>query len=483
MKKNTNTRLKNEVASGLVYRFFERLGAKAITFIVSIVLARILMPEDYGVVAIVTIFIEIANVFVTYGFGNALIVFQDSDDVDFSTCFYTSIVLSFVFYGVLFYITPFIAEFYEIELLVPILRVMGLRIPIAAVNSVQHAYVSKNMMFKKFFWSTLIGTVISAFVGIGMALFGLGVWSLVGQYLTNVLIDTIVLWCIVKWRPILAFSYMRLIRILTFGWKILAVGLIDVGYNRLRSLVIAKQYSSQDLAYYEKGMSFPITGMDVLEPTINSVMLPIFSKYNNDYKCMKKVAQRVIKLSSYILFPILVGLAIVSENLIIILLTDKWISCAIFLQIGCVAYILRPIQVINNTIIKATGRSGLLLVLNIIKKCIGVIFLVIGMRYGVIEIAISLVLTNITSTIINIIPNRRILNYGYIEQLKDILKPLFLSLLMGGVVMLVSIIELHNILLLIVQIFVGVVTYIVSSIISKDENFYYLKNYYFSKKK
>lgn len=467
----------DKTKSGFLYKFAERAGAQGFNFIVSLVLARLLMPEEYGIIALVTVIITILDVFVTYGFGNSLIANKDSDDIDFSTCFYFGLILAFVVYALVFMLAPLISIFYKYgDELTPVIRVMALRIPIASINSVQQAYVSKHMDFKKFFYATLIGTVISGVIAIIMAYYGFGIWALVEQYLGNVIIDTICLWIIVGWRPKLVFSFKRLKSIYDYGWKILAVGLIDTIYNQIRSLVIGKKYSSSDLALYNKGTQFPAFGMQLVEPTINSVLFPALSQCRDDQAMMRGIARRVIKLTTYIVFPIMVGLGVVAEPLIVTLLTEKWIDSVIYLQIGCIAYMFRPLQFVNNSIIKASGNSGLLLKLDIIKKIIGIASLFVGMYYGVIGIALSLVFVYIVSTILNIAPNRKILNYGYWLQFSDIFVNLAISAAMGVIVYLLRFAISNDLILLVVQIITGVMVYIGLSLLTKNESFLYLKD-------
>lgn len=464
---------KKKTVSGFAYKMMERIGAQGVNFIVSIVLARILMPEEYGIISLVLVLITLLDVFVTYGFGNSLIANKNSDNVDFSTCFYFGIFLSIIVYTVVFLGAPVVANFYNIELLTPVLRVMGLRIPIAAVNSVQQAYVSKHMMFKKFFISTSIGTVLSGMIAIIMAYQGFGVWALVEQYLGNVVCDTVCLWIIVGWRPIRAFSFERLKKIYDYGWKILVVGLIDTGYNQLRSLVIAKKYTSSDLAYYNKGNQFPSLGMSVIEPTVNGVLFPALSQCSDNQEEMRGITRRMIMMSTYIVFPMLIGLMVVAKQLVIVLLTEKWLPCVIFLQIGCLAFMFRPLQFINNSVIKAAGESGLLLKLDVLKKTIGILLLLVSINYGVEGIAISLVITNVISTIINIAPNRRILNYGYAAQLIDIGKSGVLAVIMGIIVYSIGFLPINTFPLLVIQIIIGVGFYVGASYFAKNESFIY----------
>jgi O-antigen/teichoic acid export membrane protein len=468
--------IKSRTISGLFFKFAERCGAQTISFIVTIVLARILIPEEYGIVAIVLTLILICDVFVTYGFGNSLVVNKGSDYIDFSTCFYFSIIFSLLVYTIIYVTAPFIANFFEYEVLISLIRFMGIRIPIAAINSVQEAYVSKNMMFKKSFFASLIGTSISGITSVIMAYQGFGVWALAFQNICNISLYAIVLWIIVGWRPSLIFSFNRLIKIYDYGWKILVVGLLDRIYSQSRNIVIAKKYSSSELAFYNKGDQFPGLAINIIEPTLNSVIFPALSQCNDDMSLMKSAIRRIVKSTTFIVTPIIVGLACIAEPLVLFLLTHKWLPCVIFLQISCLAYILRPIQVINGCIIRASGKSGLLLKLDVFKKSLGIILLFLSLKYGPIGIAFSFVITNIISTMINIFPNRQLIRYGYIEQIKDIVPGFLLSALMGASIFSLGYLQIGILFKLLIQIIVGALIYIALSEFFKVESYNYFKN-------
>lgn len=469
--------LKQKAASGFAYRFAERALAKAISFVIQLLLARLLMPEEYGLIALVTVVITICDVFVTYGFGNALIVNKDSDQLDFSTCFFFCIFLAVILYIGLYFASPAIAAYYREEGLTPILRMMGFRIPLAAINSVQHAYVSKHLRFKKFFFATLIGTVISGVVAVIMAYMGFGAWALVEQYLGNALIDTICLWIIVGWRPSWQFSFTRLKAIYSYGWKILAIGLIDTVYSRLRSLIIGRKYSSEDLAYYNRGYSFPSFGMRLIEPTVNSVLFPTLARCQDNQDQMRQITRRVLQVSTFIISPILMGLIVTARPLVLVLLTEKWLPCVIYLQIGCVANLFRCQQFINNCVIKASGKAGLLLRLDILKKAIGLVLLIVSAQFGVQWIAISLIAVYFISMVVNIAPNREILNYGYLDQFKDVAKNMIPAFIMGACIYPIHLLQLPTVVLLVVQIALGVGVYVGLSVVMKNESFHFTLNY------
>lgn len=272
----------------------ERISSQLVSTVVSIILARILMPEDYGIIALVTIFITICDVFISSGFGNALIQKANADEVDFSSVFYASLAISAVLYLVLFFTAPLLAGFYENDIIILIIRVMGIRLPIAAVYSVQQAYVSRNMQFRKFFVATLVGTIASGGVGIGMAYGGCGVWALVGQNMTNVFVNMIVLFVVVRWTPKLVFSFRKIKSLLSYGWKLLVSGLIDTGYNELRGLIIGKMYTTSDLAYYDQGKKYPSLVANNINSSMNSVLLSAMSKRQDDREKVKQATRKSI---------------------------------------------------------------------------------------------------------------------------------------------------------------------------------------------
>ena len=363
-----NQSMRGKVFSGLFWKFGERISAQLISLIVSIVLARLLSPDDYGAVALVMVFITIANVFVASGFGNALIQKKNADNLDFSSVFYLNIALGLVLYAVLFFASPAIASFYNMPVLSPALRVLGIRIVVASVNSVQQAYVSRHMLFKRFFWSTLFGTLVSGVVGITMAYHGFGVWALVAQYLTNTCTDTIVLWFTVKWRPIFRCSLERAKGLFSYGWKLLVSALLDTGYKQLRSLIIGKKYTSADLAYYNQGDKYPGLIVNNINTSISSVLFPAMSQFQDDRERVKQMTRRAIQISSYIMWPMMIGFAVVAEPFVSLVLTDKWLPCVPFIRIFCFTYGLYPIHTANLQAINALGRSDLFLRLEIIKK-------------------------------------------------------------------------------------------------------------------
>ena len=465
---------KISVFQNFLWRFAERCGAQLVTFIVSIVLARILSPEDYGQIALITVFTTIMQVFVDSGLGTALIQKKDADDLDFSSVFYFNFVICLILYAVMFVAAPFIAGFYNNSSLTPIIRVISLTIVISGVKGIQQSYVSRNMLFKRFFYSTLSGTVFSAFLGIALAYAGFGVWAIVAQQLSNTTIDTLILWLTVKWRPKKKFSWERLTGLLSFGWKMLASGLLDTVYNNIRSLIIGRMYSSSDLAFYNQGKQFPNVIVSNINTSIDSILLPAMANVQDEWERVKSMTRRSIKTSTYIMAPLMMGLAFCAEPIVSLVLTDKWLPCVPFLRIFCITYMFYPIHTANLNAIKAMGRSDLFLKLEIAKKIVGMALLLSTMWFGVMAMAYSLLISSVLSQIINSWPNRKLLNYRYLDQLKDILPGIVLAIFMGCCVNLVGLLHLSNTVTLLIQIPMGAAIYIGASAAIHLESYDYL---------
>lgn len=475
------------VITNFFWRFLERCGAQGVTFIVSIVLARLLDPTVYGTVALVTIFTTIMQVFVDSGMGNALIQKKDADDLDFSSVFYFNMAMCSVLYLIMFFAAPLIASFYRMPELTAIVRVLSLVVVISGVKNVQQAYVSRHLMFKRFFFSTLGGTIGAAVIGIAMAYLGFGVWALVAQMLFNAAVDTTILWITVKWRPKKMFSFQRLKSLFSYGWKLLVSSLIDTVYNDLRQLIIGKKYSSGDLAYYNQGKKFPQLIVTNINTSIDSVLLPTMSKAQDDMAAVRSMTRRAIKTSTFLMMPAMIGLAVCAEPLVRLILTEKWLPCVLFLRIFCITYAFYPIHTANLNAIKAMGRSDLFLKLEIIKKTVGNIAILITMWISVQAMAYSFLVTTILNQIINSWPNKKLLNYSYFEQVKDMLPQILLSLGMGAAIYAVSFLHLSASLTLLIQIPLGVLVYWSGSKIFHVESYTYIiemvKNFKKRKKK
>lgn len=464
---------KNRVFSNVIWRFFERSGAQIITFIVTTVLARLLIPEEYGTVSLVVVFTSVMQVFVDSGMGNALIQKKHADEVDFSTVFYFNVVTSAGLYALMYLAAPLIAAFYGLPELVSIVRVLSLTLIISGVRNIQQAYVARNLLYKRFFFSTLGGTLISGAVGIWMAYSGFGVWAMVVRQLLNAAVDAVILWLTVKWRPILSFSLERLKGLFSFGWKILAASLLDSVYNNMRQMIIGKLYTTADLAFNNKGKQLPELVVTNVNTAIDGVLLPTMSAEQDDIGRVGAIMRRAIKTSLYFLTPLLVGLAFVAEPVVRLLLTEKWLFCVPFLRIFCAVYLLYPIQLANRNAIKAIGRSDLVLKMEIVNKLIGLLCVVCSMWFGVLALTFSLLISSLLGQIIIMVVNRKMFGYRCLTQITDILPSLLLAVIMGGCVSCISLLGLADVLTLMLQVVLGALIYIVCSAVLKLEAYTY----------
>ena len=465
---------KQNVFSNLIWRFLERCGAQLISFVVSIVLARVLMTEVYGLVSKVTVITTILLVFVDSGMANSLIQKKDSDDLDFSSVFFFNIVFCLILYVGLFFAAPAIARFYRDEQLTAIVRVLGLTVVVSGVKNVQQAYVSKTLQFRRFFFATLGGTILAAVVGIYMALTGYGVWALVAKELVNVTVNTVILWLTVGWRPKKMFSFSRLRGLLAYGWKLLASGLLDTVYNKLYQLFIGALYTSRDLAFYDRGNSFPNLITENINSSIDSVLLPVLSSEQDDRSRVRDMTSRAIKVSSYIMMPLMMGLGVCATPIVRLLLTEKWLPCVPYLRIFCFTYAFYPLHTANLNAIKAVGRSDLFLILQLIKDAIGIAVLLATMRHGVFVMALSQPFLTIVCQVINAWPNRKLIDYPYLHQLRDMLPSIGLTVLMGACVAAVSLLGLPDLLTLVIQVPLGVAVYLAASKLFRVDSFEYV---------
>ena len=464
----------NSTIANFIWRFTERTAAQLVTFVVSIILARILSPEYYGTIALVTVFTTILQVFVDSGLGTALIQKKDADDLDFSSVFFFNMFMCVVLYIVMYIASPYIAAFYNDKGLTPIIRFISLTIIISGVKGIQQAYVSRNMLFKRFFFSTIGGTIASAIIGIILAYRGYGVWALAIQQVSNTAIDTLILWLTVKWKPKFMFSFQRLKRLLRFGWKLLVSALLDTIYGNLRNLIIGKKYTSADLAYFDQGDKLPKAIVTNINVSIDSVLLPTMSKMQDKTEAVRTLTRRAIRISVYIVAPLMIGFACCADSLVRLVLTDKWLPCVPFIRILSVSYLFWPIHTANLNAIKAVGRSDIFLKLEVIKKAVGLALLLSTMWFGLKIMAYGLIVECLLGLIVNTWPNKKLLHYGYIDQMRDIAPSVLLSMAMGVAVYCVGLISMPEIVKVVAQITLGIVIYVAGSGIFRMKEFEYL---------
>lgn len=462
---------KKNVIKGLFWTLSERFMSQIVSVIVTVILTRLLAPEDYGVVSVVTVIITILNVFMTSGFSASLIQQEDVEQIDYSTVLYFSILLGFLLYIGVVAISPMLATFYSLPQLELVLKILALKIPLSALNSVQQAYVSRNMLFKKFFISTVTATIVSGGIGVIMAYTNFGVWALVAQDLSNVITISVVLWFSVGWRPTFQFSFTRLKILFDFGVKIFVQTLFNTIYANIRSLLIGGFYSPTDLAYYTKGNQYPNLIVTNVDTAVSKTMFPVMSREQEDLTRIKLLARRTAQVSSYIMSPILVGFFVCAEQIVSVVMTNKWLPAVPYIRIVCICLLIRASQTAILQAIKSIGRSDVVLKMDIPVRILALFILMITIRFGVIYIAVSEIIIEFLALLIYSYYSSRLLNYGYLEIFGDFLKNVALSVIMGGMVyFLGSISSFSSLATLIIQIFLGGIIYILLSIFLKNES-------------
>lgn len=459
--------LTKSVASGVFWKLLERLLSQGTSFVVSIVLARILNPSDYGIISIVTVFTAIANVFVTSGFSTSLIQKRDADQIDFSSIFWCTIVVSCVIYFFLFLLAPYISSFYGLCELTPIIRMYSIILFIGAFNSIQSAYVSRHMQFRLFFVSTLLGTFGSGLIGIAMALNGFGVWSLVAQSVSNSLINTIILFALIPWRPQFIFSGHAAKSLMDYGWKILASDLLGTIYNNVRTMLVGKFYTVSDLAFYTRGQTFPDLICTNVSTALSSVLFPALSIISDDLLAVKSALRKSLKAISFVIFPIMTGLIVSAKPLVEVLLTSKWLGCVVYIQIIAVARALDIIPSQNLQVLRATGRSDVALKMELIKKPVSFVIILVSCFISIRAVAVSWVLCSLVEVIVDIHASRQVIGYGYRQQLFDLYPAFLLSLAMAFVMYIVSIFNLQPVVQLVLEWILGMAAYVLLAVVFK----------------
>lgn len=467
---------KSKVVSGLLWSYGERLSGQGISLIVSVVLSRILCPEEYGIIAIVLIFITLCDAFLVGGLGNSLIQKKNSDDIDASTIFYCSMTIAIILYILLYFTAPIISRFYHNDLLIPIIRVLAIRVPISGFNTIQQAIVQKQMAFRKFFFATIIGTIISGILGITMAIYGYGIWALVFQYLSKTIIDTVVLYFQNSWLPKLIFSADRAKVLIQFGWKLLVTNIAYTLEGNCRGLIVGKVFGPSDLAYYDQGNKFPNLIVANINTTISKVLFPALSKEQDDLIVIKQMCRRSIKLGLFVLMPLMIGLIVIAEDFVKVLLTEKWLPCVPFLRILTFVYLLKPLATMCQQALLALGRSNITLKIEIIQSTLSISLLCISVFVlkNVEAIAWSNVIVEIVGIVYLTFSVKRLIGYGYREQILDVMPIVISSTIMGLVIYSCHYLPISSALILIIQSLFSVFIYLTISYFSKSESLLYI---------
>ena len=470
---------KKSVVSGIGWSFAERISAQMVSLIVSIVLARILAPKDYGVLAIVNVFVAIGDALVAGGFGIALVQKKDSTNQDFDSICWVSVLISCILYLVLFLCAPFISSFYANDDLTLITRILGIRLVFSAINSIQQAYIQKKLLFKRSCLIATLGAFISGIIGIIMALLGTGVWALVLQNLTSVIMTTIILFGAIEWRPRFQCSIESIKEMWGYGSRVFLATTVDTLKDNVRTLVVGKVFSTSDLAYYNQGKRFPQLLVNDVVNSVGKVLLPVFSEQQHDLNKNKDFMRLSIRVSSFIMLPLIFGMIGIADNFILLFLTKKWMPCVPYLRILSLVYVTRSINTILKNGLLAIGKSGINLFHEIVTSVLTIILIIIAAFYfrSVSLIAWSYVIISLVGTIIFSYFTIKNFPYTLKEITVDYLPSFLLSLVMCGFVYFFGKLPLITPVLLLLQILVGVIVYVVGAKIFNMQELTYVINY------
>lgn len=455
-----NGAFRHRVLSSLAWKYMETFGTTLASFIISIVVARLLGPKVIGTVALLTVFINWSTIFIQSGFNMALIQRSDINQQDFSSVFYINSALSLALYGILFLSAPLVSRYYQIPELTAYLRILALQLLPGGLVSIQTAIIARRFQFKQAFLRSIITVVISGTIGIYMAYAGFGAWALVVQSVVSVYISCIVFAIAIPWKPSLTFSWARVKGLLSFGGRILLSSMLDSFYQEMYSLAIGKRFQAAALGYYNKGKQFPTQLVIAIDSAIQSVMLPAYASKQEDKAAVKAMLRKTISTSSFIVFPLLAGMAATADPLVRILLSDQWIGAVPFLQIYCIVLLVHPLTIANGQAINALGRSDVTLRVNLWKKAVGFAILFLSLLGNIYTVAWGMVLSSAIFLVFNISPNKKLIDYGVLEQIKDVLPYLALSGAMFCIVYLWNLVALGPVPKILIQVVTGVLVYV-----------------------
>lgn len=467
---------RKSVISSFIYQFIEKIAVKGIGLVISVILARLLDPNTFGLLAIISVFMNLAQNFVTSGLGTALVQNRTTEENDYSTVFFLSLGIAIVLDVVLFVSAPVIAAFYENDTLIWPLRVMSLSLPLGALNSVQNAKLQREMRFKMAMHCNLIATVISGVIGVAAAYLGAELWALVIYSLSGTIIVTVCMLIADKWYPRFVFSIARVKVFWEFGWKMLVSGLLCSLYNDARSLIIGRKYSTEDLAYYNRGQQFPEVIASTLDISIQTVMLPVMSSEQNSTERLNEMLLKTLSISMFVVTPVMLGLAAVAQTLIPLLLTEKWNASIPLLVVFCISYLTLPVMTTNLSLIKAMGRSDIYMRTEVVRRLAMLVVLLITVLCfdSVMVIALGYALSSVIDICIIIAAVKKLTGLGWMKQLRSIWKTLLAGAIMATVVCLANTLAIGKVWKLIFQVLMGIGIYAGCSAILKIEPFSYI---------
>jgi len=453
--------LKQKTINGMVWSVSERISLQVMHILISIILARLLNPSEFGLLGMLAIFTSIAQSVLDSGFGSALIQKKDATQTDSSSIFYFNLLIGIFLASIFFFSAPFIADFYQQPILKPITRVLSLNMIINAFSLVQLSILRKKMDFKNHFIVSMIAVIISGIAGIVAAYNGLGVWSLVIQTLSHSLAQASALWILSKWRPIGHFSLKSLKTMFSFGSRLLVAGIIETVFKNLYQTFIGKVYSPSDVGYYSRASTMESAASVATSMALGTVVFSAFSPYQDDDRTLRKVHSKTIKMSMFILMPVMIGLIAIAEPLFLFLLTEKWADSIPYFQLLCVIGLLFPIVVQNYNLLRIKGRTDLHLRLEIFKYVMTIIAIALTYKHGIIaliygQIAVAVISHFVVSYFVG-----RLVNYTLIDQFKSLFSQGIISLIMGSSIYFVGNLlnTDSNLIIFSTQIVLGVIIY------------------------
>lgn len=468
--------LKKKTITSLFWKLFEKGGSAVVSLFVQIVMARLLTPEDFGALSVLLVFINIGNVVVQSGLNTAIVQARHISETDLSTVFWLCFAVSGVLYLIVYFAAPFISTVYSMNGLVGPLRALALVFFINALNSIQIAIIQRNLEFYKFFFATVFSVVVSASLGIGLAIYGFGLWALVIQQLSYQIANCLAHAAQLSWRPKFAFDFFRARSLFKYGSKLLASGLLDQVYQSLSDLIIGRQFSSRDLGFVSQGKKYPLAIGSMLDGSIQPVMLSAVSRLQDDKNRVKQLVRRALKTSTFIIVPAMTLFAIAANPLVNLLLGEKWLPCVPFLQMYCFVYALLPIHTTNLQALNGVGRSDLFLKLELIKKAYGICFMLFSafVFKNVYLMIASYMVTGVISTFVNAWPNKTVIGYSYLEQLRDIIPAFLLSAISGFFAWCITLFSLSAAVTILLQLIVMMIVYLGVAWLLHVEEFDYL---------
>lgn len=415
-------KLTDKVARGVFWVLLEKCGVQGVQFVVTMILARLLTPDDYGTVALLSVFIAISNVLVDSGFGKALVQRKNATQTDFNTVFYISLAVSCAAYAALFFGAPLVARFYGLSVLVPMLRVLAVTVFLNALNGVQNAELNRKMLFRLSFRVSWTSAVVSAVTGVGLALGGFGAWALVWSRIAGALAGAVMRQVVIAWRPTRTFSWASARALFSFGWKSAVSSVVNDIYQDIYSLIIGKLYSRADLAFLNKGMRLPALLGGLTNGSLTRVSFPAFSSMQNDIRRMRHAMLRLIRVSMFFVVPSMVLLAFSADSIVLILFGEKWLPAVPYLRLTCLIRVLTPVRTINSQVTEAFGRSDIQLKLNVLMKVLCLMNIVFFLPRGIVEfLTVDAVFLNGIGLVVFLWPNRRLIGCSFVDQLANLL--------------------------------------------------------------